>query len=67
MGLFKTPGCNDAFVGDAIFVVVGQSDDLVGGHIGHVQYIILVKGHKTGAVEPGGEEAGGKTLRHVQT
>ena len=46
MGFSEAAQGDDALVGDAIAVAVGQGDDLVSAHVGHVQYTIGVKGHK---------------------
>ena len=56
-----------ALVGDAVLVAVGQGEDFVGTHIGHVQHAIVIEGHEAGLAQAVvGEYAGRKTGGQVE-
>ena len=65
VGFSEAAQGDDALVGYAIAVAVGQGDDLVSAHVGHVQYAVGIKCHKAGFAqalvgEDAGREAGGE-------
>ena len=70
MGFFESAQGDDALVGDAIAVAVGQGDDLASAHVGHVQHPVGIKSHKAGFAQPlvgedVGREARGKVEHQV--